>query len=422
MRKCFYINGNSSADYNIFINNDTYLNSPQIDYTEYSIPAVNGSSVSYNKRFENVIRKFDCYIKKDVESSLNGLKKLLYSNPGYLRIESDYDPLTYQYGFLSQSIDVSPHQSGDALTIKFSLYFSCRPQKYLKATDEVSAEAGWSSAYYQYSVTRNSGFMQNIFSKIQIENVPNDLAFEVFNLHELNSPTASPFSSVSCSWSEGNSFACVVGASTEYSNEATNLNEVFVSTASSFSNVSFTPSQSEYIYLIVPVKLEGTFTYTYSEDGGTVKTLTIAHSNQLETVSSVATGVALDDITVTYSFNEFTEEPTTFRPNALYLATYANGNMTNEASVSIRFDKLSQEMIDTIWNGIGSEVNAHIDLVNYKAKLVGTRNTYVFDDYLEVVGNINGIADEIKGVLLQTAAYSAGEGLNVAVTPKWWVV
>lgn len=128
-RNKLYINETNIANYGIYISSDTYLDSPKIDYAEFQIPAKNGTAILDNKRLNNVIRKFDCYIPEsgNVENSLGQLKRLLYTNKGYLKLSSDYDPSYYQYGYLAQEINVKPFNKKAA---EFSLYFSCLPQKY----------------------------------------------------------------------------------------------------------------------------------------------------------------------------------------------------------------------------------------------------------------------------------------------------
>lgn len=129
MKKNLYLNDVNVGNYGIFINSDTYLNAPQIDYNDYKVPARNGSVIQYNKRFENVVRKFECYIPEtqNVQTALDSLKKLIYSNVGYLKISSDYEPDYYMYGYLAQEIEVKPFNQ--ELSATFELYFSCMPQK-----------------------------------------------------------------------------------------------------------------------------------------------------------------------------------------------------------------------------------------------------------------------------------------------------
>lgn len=128
MRKDLLINDVSLNSMGIFISSDTYLNSPLIDYTEFQVPGRDGNIILDNKRLNNVMRKFDCYIPEtqDINTALGSLKKLIYNVRGYVKIVSDYDPEVCQYGYFAQELNIEPFVNK---TASFSLYFSCLPQR-----------------------------------------------------------------------------------------------------------------------------------------------------------------------------------------------------------------------------------------------------------------------------------------------------
>lgn len=133
-RKYLYIN-DTKID-GIYISSDTYLNSPSFDYSEFKIPGRDGNVIIDNKRMNNVMRKFDCYIPEsgNINTALSNLKRILYSNRGYLKIASDYDQQgVYQYGYLAQELNINPFHNKAA---SFSLYFSCLPNIYDSAVGE----------------------------------------------------------------------------------------------------------------------------------------------------------------------------------------------------------------------------------------------------------------------------------------------
>ena len=163
--KTLSINGTSLADYGIYITSDTYLNAPSIDYTEYQIHARDGSLFSYNKRLNDVVRKFTCYIPEgtDVLSSMQSLKQLLYSNIGDLKIESDYTPNYYQIGTFIDGIEAEPFNLG--MTATFELYFSCRPYQYERVETTVDLEDSQLNAtVFSYE---SSPFIKQIMKKVQ---------------------------------------------------------------------------------------------------------------------------------------------------------------------------------------------------------------------------------------------------------------
>lgn len=137
MKKNLYIDDVNIGNYGIYISSDTYLNAPLIDYTEFQVPARDGNLILDNKRLNNVIRKFDCYIPEnyDLEGGLNKLKKLIYSKRGYFKIVSDYDNSYYQYGYFAEELNVEPFITQSA---NFTLYFSCLPQKWYTETTKIS--------------------------------------------------------------------------------------------------------------------------------------------------------------------------------------------------------------------------------------------------------------------------------------------
>lgn len=163
--KTLSINGQSLSAYGIYISSDTYLNAPSIDYTEYQIPARDGSLFSYNKRLNDVVRKFTCYIHEgtDVSEAMQSLKDLLYSNIGDLKIESDYTPNYYQIGTFIDGIEAEPFNLG--MTATFELYFSCRPYQYERVETTVDLEMSQLNAtVFSYE---SSPFIKQIMKKVQ---------------------------------------------------------------------------------------------------------------------------------------------------------------------------------------------------------------------------------------------------------------
>lgn len=173
MKKNLYLNDINIGDYGIFINSDTYLDAPQIDYTSYNIPARNGSVIQYNKRFENVVRKFECYIPDTqvVQTALDNLKKLIYSNTGYIKISSDYEPDCFMYGYMAQDINVEPFNN--ELTAEFELYFSCMPQKISVNGNEYTYSRQLQGDVYIYNINNS-------------DNVRNALAMLPFYAYKFN--------------------------------------------------------------------------------------------------------------------------------------------------------------------------------------------------------------------------------------------
>lgn len=165
-RKNLYINDTNIGSYGIYISSDTILDSPQIDYTEYEIPARNGNVIQYNNRLKNMVRKFTCYIPsmENVNTALKNLKYILYRNPGYLKIASDYESGLYQYGYLAQEIKVNPFDEYKIAT--FDLYFSCQPYKYFTNDDLYSfSMPDLTNSTFLYAKQNSDSAVQEVLTK-----------------------------------------------------------------------------------------------------------------------------------------------------------------------------------------------------------------------------------------------------------------
>ena len=167
-RKNLYINNTNIGTYGIYISSDTYLDAPKIDYAEFQIPARTGTAILDNKRLNNVIRKFDCYIPEveNVENGLGQLKRLLYSNKGYLKLSSDYETGYYQYGYLAQELNVKPFNDKAA---EFSLYFSCMPQKYENVNALHTTTYNTTNAYMNRYVRNGSRAIVTLLANAKLD-------------------------------------------------------------------------------------------------------------------------------------------------------------------------------------------------------------------------------------------------------------
>ena len=170
--KQLYINGIGTGDYGIYISSDSYLNAPAPDYEAYQVPGRSGDLLQWNKRLNNIARKFTCYIPDDAQANFDEFKRMLYTNTGYLEISSDYEPDTYQRGYLADEIEAEPFLKDDVLRITFDLIFSCEPQKYFKdnTTQTIDTTAGQST--YMGILPRSHKLVQKIFQAMPSEAVP----------------------------------------------------------------------------------------------------------------------------------------------------------------------------------------------------------------------------------------------------------
>lgn len=401
--KSLSINGTNLSTFGIYLSSDTYLNSPQIDYSEYQVPARNGNVILDNKRLGNVVRKFSCYIKDDPESGIASLKKLIYSNRGYVRLVSDYDPDTYQMGYLAQEIEFDPFQSGSVLTVKFDLYFSCLPQKY----DLEESSLLMITTNENYSLlSRYSQRIESLFSQIPANYIPIEKTF--IQIPYTGSPTGfNTLTDVSVSWSEGGTFVALYGSENgllAYSN--IELNES-----------SITLAQTEYyLYLITPMYTEGSLSINYTIDG-TAHTDTFSFTTSRVTkTNSKALGFKMSTLELQYRIGM-----PQGAGNGAYICGYMGDEFTGDMFISLHNELWSQEF------RIALEEYCIENTVNYQVKVDFENNeVYAFKeglpdlrmtDYFEINGNVN-YGDQVRLVV---------HGANGAIPlytakVRWWSV
>lgn len=432
MQKCFYINGKSSADFHIFLNSDTYLNSPKIDYTEYSIPSVNGSFVAYNKRFENVIRKFDCYIQTNIYASLNALKKLLYSNIGYVRIESDYDPDIYQYGFLAEEINVEPFLYGKAQSVQFSLYFSCKPQKYIVGDGRIQEMnmGGTPSSNYSIMLPRDNAFIQKVFDNMPIEMIPNEDAFIVF-FGSLN--PVSPLTNIEASWSGGNTSFIFVETTANVPYLESHFIQVLGYTNSQLSIASATITDK--VVWITPFRTNGTFTFKYTNGNSATGTETTSDFKNLHGTlfNPSAIGFDVTDLYIGYKFKNVGDgTPSVFASNIIYVGAEMEDRKLRDGMIELKFDLMPSSMIETLENDyltLDSDqgfyyVNTRIDMSAMNVWAVSQGKPELsLNDYATIKGNLNGIGDRVDFAGYKSAGVAlAGTVMNGSAKAEWWTL
>lgn len=179
-RKQLYINGVGTGDYGIYISSDTYLNAPAPDITAHSVPGRNGDLIQWNKRLNNIVRKFTCYIPSDAQSNFDEFKKLLYLQDGYMEISSDYETDTYQRGYLADEIEAEPFQKDENLSVTFEIYFSCEPQKYIKNVYSLNSDVSSGTTMRSAILPRSHQLVQAIFKAIPSDAVPDGDFFIYF--------------------------------------------------------------------------------------------------------------------------------------------------------------------------------------------------------------------------------------------------
>lgn len=415
--KTLKLNGTSLSTYGIYIASDTYLNAPGIDYTEYQIPAVDGNQIAYNRRLNNVVRKFDCFIKDNVDSGITSLKKLIYSNPGYMRIESDYDSSVYQMGYLAQEIEFNPFRDGDVLEVKFSLYFSCKPQKYSVTDSSVTISANTViSLNLRKVVTRNSQFCQELFDLLPTALIPENYSFFVFYTSS-NTSSATNVTGINASWNGGSTFcACVVASA---GND--HVYQVLSVSNQSISNASGTTTTAGRVAFVVPVQMSGIYSFSYNA-GSAVSYSTADIGTLSKTVSNAsAFGVKL----ASEDFYDVAENMIgSYYSNTFTMHGYFNGVKNSECTVELRTDLIDSVFFETLktYSTYADGVYMFSVRIDYETNDVYLTRTGMPDvsmsAYFEIKSNMGEAnIDEVKGLLYRNDVLS-----GAIITAKWWAL
>lgn len=409
--KKLYINDVSIAQYGIYISSDTVLNAPSFDYTEHQVPGRDGTLLQYNNRLNNVVRRFTCHIpsRLNVSSGIAALKRLLYLNPGYVKLSSDYEPSAYQYGYLAQEFNVTPFNMYRTAT--FDLYFSCLPQKYY--TTQAQTISGALFSDIRCILTRNNGFIKKVLDGIPEAYIPSDTSFFVIG-KQATSVSAGSIT-LSASWSEGNTFAAVaVGNS--FPNEEADCLEVLAYTNTSLSSYSATSTKNGRIWFIVPVRTSGTYTVQFNST--TITTPSLASAT--DTVSNADAMGATMKVEVSYGVEPVDGE---FYPNALVLKYYNGTEELGDCVIVWRTDLMTAEMRSTILNEYAYDeggiytFDVSIDMRNNSTYIVRSgKPDLPFDGFMEISGAIPSVGiSKVEGLIFKNNTIGQGR-----ITADWW--
>lgn len=413
--KQLYINGIGSGSFKVFINSDTYLNSPTLDYNEYTIPAVDGNIITYNKRLNNVVRRFDCFIKTNPIQNLESFKKLIYSNIGYVRIESDYDAETYQYGYLAEEIAVSPFN--DARELKFSLYFSCKPQKWLKVNTPASGSELYDKAYISNIYQRNNDNIKNMLNLLPIDMQPTD---EYYVQYTLDSSLASQTITNISATNSSNGLVIVCGTSVQGTIPNLTYTHYLVCYGNgTASAASYTlPLGTNTLKVIVPVKGVASVSATADTSGGTSSFVFDASSVSTSVANADAIGLSAD-FTFEYSFQGGGGGNVRYSP--IVVQTKLGSEFQNEEIITIHFEKMDADTIQYIYDNYAEsyKITVKIDADN-NAKIVKGADNMDITSYVEVIGNIEGLCDSAIVVPYKSNSNTGSINKIASINPRWW--
>lgn len=140
--KTFTFDGETSADYGVYITGEGVFNAPERAVEMVDIPGRNGSYALDQGRFGNIEVTYTAGMVDDSETDfadrLADVRNWLCSKKGYVRLEDEYNPDEYRMAVYSSGISV---EHADLRTGEFEISFDCKPQRWLKSGETATAVA-----------------------------------------------------------------------------------------------------------------------------------------------------------------------------------------------------------------------------------------------------------------------------------------
>lgn len=422
--KQLYINGTGTGSFGIYITSDTYLNAPAPDYVAHQIPGRYGDLVQWNNRLNNIIRKFECYIPDNVQANFDGFKKLIYSNIGYMEITSDYEPDTYQRGYLADEIEAEPFRDKNNLTATFELYFSCEPQKYFKtgsSTLMLFTTGTWRGSCI---LPRSHAVIQDLFKALPASDIPEGEAFAVFGITSAITQgyTISDFKFDLTGY---DGFVAMIFGTYLYMPGAASFRHV--AAYSSFGGIdaagpAYTiPTSNVELAVVIPANVTGTWTASAKNQNAVTYSESVTMASLGNNTNADAIGASYT-IEISGEYGQASDADVEEHSIGVYVAGYLSGRKTISAIIDVDtnvFRNLSQS---------GQTYSASITINTEDMSVIGSfaGEPVKLSNYVGIYGTIDGMADRLEVYAYQTASNYTTHAIqpfyyqSFTVTPKWW--
>lgn len=363
-----------------------------------------------------------------MQANIEAFKKMLYSQRGYLRIESDYDPDTYQMGYLAEGIEFAPFNQSGAFETQFSIYFSCMPHKFYKANTSVSSPL-YTQAITDITriITRDSIEMQSIIQNIDVTSVPESDLYAVFTIDTYTEVTTPPVETVFSNFTATNQKGGFICVYIEYTNTTTGEKwyipvRYAQGTIPSFSGTIVGKGKRAVLHVLIPVEIGMGLSINGTWEGSqwTLADNTAEFTNhtfQMANIDAFGASVAFE---VKYSWISNSANVTA-RPCAFYVCSMVGDTVTNECAVDIRFDQMPSSF-KTQLNSymVNSMITVEItnDFRAYAVKGTARKN---ITDYLDVYGGLDYSCDTMKSIVMYISGTNVyGSPRQVTIKPEWW--
>ena len=143
--------GKSTQDFGVWISGTGTWGSPERDVTHISIPGRDGDLTIDNKRFQNISVVYPAFIAKGFRDRFDDFRAYMVSRPGYHRLEDSYHPDEYRMAEFYQALE--PEVGTLNRFGSFDLEFYCKPQRWLKSGEKVTAETTFASSGQVFNPT-----------------------------------------------------------------------------------------------------------------------------------------------------------------------------------------------------------------------------------------------------------------------------
>lgn len=125
--------GKNLSEFGVWFDSVRKYKKPAKRFTGFDIPARNGTLYQSNKKFDNVIIEYNCYIKDNFATNYNDLVNYLNSFDGYQILENSTDNTVYRMAVFHE--EIAPNMEQFLKSGQFTLFFDCMPQEFLKTGD-----------------------------------------------------------------------------------------------------------------------------------------------------------------------------------------------------------------------------------------------------------------------------------------------
>ena len=134
MRNYFTLDGADSRTYGVYISGAGTYSAPARRYQVFQVPGRNGDLIISDDSFENgTLRYSECFIKENVDTNLASFRAFLMSRQGYVDLTDTYHPNERRKVIYTETFE--PEMTPKLDAAKFTLVFSCKPQRWLTSGD-----------------------------------------------------------------------------------------------------------------------------------------------------------------------------------------------------------------------------------------------------------------------------------------------